>query len=46
MTLEEKRELGYYPMRDDFEIEFDHNAEQIVADMVFRVDDDEDQIGK
>lgn len=37
----EQMELGYMPFRDDFEREFDNNAEALVSEMSFTADDDE-----
>lgn len=31
--------IGYMPKRGDFEVEFDHEAELLLAEMVFNEDD-------
>ncbi|GFE54278.1 transcriptional coactivator [Babesia ovis] len=36
--------VGYWPLRGDFDVEYDNDAELILADMEFRFDDTPDQI--
>eukprot|EP00371_Babesia_bovis_P002386 XP_001611033.1 ADA2-like protein [Babesia bovis T2Bo] len=36
--------VGYWPLRGDFDIEYDNDAELILADMEFRADDTPEQI--
>eukprot|EP00375_Theileria_parva_P003615 XP_766300.1 transcriptional adapter 2 protein [Theileria parva strain Muguga] len=36
--------IGYWPLRGDFDIEYDNDAELILADMEFRPDDTPEQI--
>ncbi|KAL5463554.1 hypothetical protein EMCRGX_G032459 [Ephydatia muelleri] len=37
----EQMELGYMPYRDDFEREYDNNAEAVISEMSFTADDDD-----
>ncbi|RDD44288.1 Transcriptional adapter 2-beta [Trichoplax sp. H2] len=39
MTLEEQQELGYMPLRDDFEREFKNEAEELVTEISFSNDE-------
>lgn len=36
--------MGYWPLRGDFDIEYDNDAELILADMEFRPEDTPEQI--
>nr|XP_006822133.1 PREDICTED: transcriptional adapter 2-beta-like isoform X2 [Saccoglossus kowalevskii] len=41
MTLAEQHELGYMPFRDDFEREYDNDAETLVSNLTVDVNDEE-----
>ncbi|ODN04205.1 Transcriptional adapter 2B [Orchesella cincta] len=40
------REVGYMPMRDDYEIESDNAAEKLVSEIQFNTDDGEEEVGR
>eukprot|EP00058_Branchiostoma_floridae_P028081 XP_002613572.1 hypothetical protein BRAFLDRAFT_208437 [Branchiostoma floridae] len=41
LTLQEQQELGYMPLRDDFEREYDNEAESMVSTLAVNYDDDD-----
>lgn len=41
LTQQEQQELGYMPHRDDFEREFDNDAESLVSNLTITQDDEE-----
>ncbi|XP_023212956.1 transcriptional adapter 2-beta-like [Centruroides sculpturatus] len=41
LTTQEQQELGYLPNRDDFEKEYDNEAESLTSNLVINNDDDE-----
>ncbi|XP_076463437.1 transcriptional adapter 2-beta-like [Babylonia areolata] len=45
LSLQEQQELGYMPLRDDFEREFDNDSETLVSGLSVNNDDDELDLG-
>lgn len=41
LSLQEQHALGYMPLRDDFEREFDNEAETLVSSLMINYDDDD-----
>ncbi|XP_071963533.1 transcriptional adapter 2-beta-like [Antedon mediterranea] len=41
ILLEEQQQLGFMPLRDDFEREFDNDSEKIVSQLQINLEDDE-----
>ena len=46
ITPIEQHELGYMPLRDDFEREYDNEAESLVSGLSINYDDEDLDIGK
>lgn len=46
LTLPEQQELGYMPLRDDFEREYDNEAEALVSGLNINYDDEDFDISK
>ncbi|XP_076305994.1 transcriptional adapter 2-beta-like isoform X1 [Tachypleus tridentatus] len=44
LTPQEQKELGYLPKRDDFEWDYDNNAESVACNLCIRKDDDEVEV--
>lgn len=42
LTPQEQREFGYLPLRDDFEIEYDNDAEKTVSDLTLNYHEDDE----
>ncbi|CAD5113781.1 DgyrCDS2949 [Dimorphilus gyrociliatus] len=42
LTSQEQREFGYLPLRDDFEIEYDNDAEKTVSDLTLNYHEDDE----
>lgn len=44
MSVTEQQELGYMPLRDDFEKEYDNEAESLVSGLQFSYDDEDVEV--
>uniref|UniRef100_A0A3B1KJK4 Transcriptional adapter n=1 Tax=Astyanax mexicanus TaxID=7994 RepID=A0A3B1KJK4_ASTMX len=44
ISVAEQQQLGYMPLRDDYEIEFDHEAEKLISGLSVNYDDEDVEI--